>query len=195
MRTLEQAGAYRHGHFVNAEGKHSSHYFKIPIAFHFYDNARVLGVGLSRRFRTDAATARMIPHLAIVSPSADGIPVAFSIRDALGAEQIYWATREDGKRRFPSYLETLKINPCLVVDDIVKSGSTLRETFRLLKHIGATVVGCGVIVKFAAAPAEIDGVPIKSLVEFDSPIYNSFGEWQAAEGESAANPPETVAEF
>ena len=193
MRILRDTGGYRHGHFTSADGKHSSHYFKIPITFHRYDNARVLAVGLSRKFRMDASVASLLPRVAVVSPSADGIPIAFSIREALNAAQIYWATRENSQRRFPDYLKTLKINPCIVVDDIVRSGSTLRETFDLLTDLGAAVIGCGAIVKFADAPKQINGIEIKSLVEFDSPIYNTLKEWQTRDGNDA--PAETIVEF
>ena len=194
MKVLRESGAYRYGNFVSRNGRHSSHYFKVPIAFHIYDNARVLAVGLSRKFRMDMSVSRLLPRVAVVSPSADGIPIAFSLREALSAEQIYWAGRgEDGKRQFPAYLETLKLHPCIIVDDIVRSGSTLRETYALLKDLGTDVIGFGTIVKFKNAPPEIEGIEIKSLVEFDSPIYSSTEEWQSADGNDA--PPESIIEF
>ncbi len=193
MQILQKTNAYRYGHFVSRRGRHSSHYFKVPMAFHYSDNAKILAVGLSRKFRMDKTVASHLPHIAVVSPSADGIPVAFSIRDALSGEQIYWATREDGMRRFPEYLESFKFNPCIVVEDIVKSGSSLRETYKLLTALGAKVVGFGAIVKFKTAPSEIEGIEIKSLVEFDSPIYDSLEEWQAVENSDA--PVEQIAAF
>ncbi len=141
----------------------------------------------------DASVASLLPRVAVVSPSADGIPIAFSIREALGAQQIYWATRENSARRFPDYLKTLNINPCIVVDDIVSSGSSLRETHDLLTDLGAAVIGFGAIVKFESAPKEINGIEIKSLVEFDSPIYSTLEEWQTRDGNDA--PPEMIVEF
>lgn len=193
MQILEKTGAYRFGHFVSRNGQHSSHYFKVPRAFHFSDNARVLAVGLSRKFRMDTNISRAVPRISIASPSADGIPVAFSIRDALNAEQIYWAGRENGKMVLPDYLNTFSLHPCIIVDDIVRSGSTLRETRKLLNGLGAEVIGFGAIVKFKNAPAEIEGIEIKSLIEFDSPIYGSYEEWKAAEGNDS--PEEQIVEF
>lgn len=185
MQILKKTGAYRFGHFVSGGGRHSSHYFKVPKAFHFSDNARVLAVGLSRKFRMDSTISRTLPQVSVVSPSADGIPVAFSMRDALDAEQIYWAGRENGKRQFPAYLESFQINPCIVVDDIVRSGSTLRETHKLLTELGAKVIGFGAIVRFENAPRELEGIEIKSLVEFSSPIYETLDKWRMAEGGNA----------
>ena len=162
------------------------------MAFHFSDNARVLAVGLSRKFRMDTNISRAVPKISVVCPSADGIPVVFSIRDALNAEQIYWAGRENGKRKFPDYLENFKINPCIIVEDIVKSGSSLRETHKLLTDIGAKIIGFGTIVRFENAPKEIEGIEIKSLVEFDSPIYDSHEDWKNAEGNDAPEEKVTV---
>ena len=192
MQILQKTNAYRCGHFVSEKGRHSSHYFKIPMTFHFSDNAKILAVGLSRKFRMDKNVASHLPRIAVVSPSADGLPVAFSIRDALSGEQIYWATRESGKRQFPEYIKDFDINPCIVVDDIVRSGSTLYETYRLLTDLGAKVIGFGAIVKFETASKEIEGIQIKSLVEFDSPIYDSLEEWQTAESSDAPAEPINV---
>ena len=193
MDILRTTNAYRHGHFVSQGGRHSSHYFKVPTAFHISDTARILAVALSRKFRMDRNVASLLPHIAVVSPSADGIPVAFSIRDALGGEQIYWAARENGVRQFPDYIKNFKIKPCLVVDDIVRSGSTLRETHKLLTDLGASVIGFGAIVKFQTSPKEIEGIEVKSLVEFDSPIYDTLAEWRTADGSDA--PAENIIEF
>ena len=193
LQILSKTNAYRYGHFVSQSGRHSSHYFKVPMAFHTSDNARILAVGLSRKFRMDRITAGLLPHIAVVSPSADGIPVAFSLRDALDGKQIYWATRENGRRKFPDYIKNFKIKPCIIVDDIIRSGSTFRETHRLLTDLGATVVGFGAIVKFQTAPEEIEGIEIKSLVEFDSPIYDTLNEWKSADENDA--PEEKIVEF
>jgi len=41
-----------------------------------------------------------------------------------------------------------------------------------VKSLGAPVLGCGAIVRFTTAPEEVDGVPIKSLVEFEEHFYD-----------------------
>ncbi|MDQ2976143.1 MAG: phosphoribosyltransferase, partial [Acidobacteriota bacterium] len=104
MQILKRTGAFREGHFVYPNGKHSPHYFQMPLAFRYYDTARVLAVGLSRKFRVDRDISSQLPKVAIISPSSGGIPVAFGVRDALSAEQIYWAEQEGGKRMFRQYI-------------------------------------------------------------------------------------------
>jgi orotate phosphoribosyltransferase len=173
MQILKRTGAYREGHFIYPSGKHTPHYFQMPLAFRYYDTARVLAVALSRKFRIDRDISSQLPKIAVISPSSGGIPVAFGVREALNAEQIYWAEREEGKRMFRQYVNQGEINPCIIVDDIIRSGGAIEETVKLVEELGAKVIGCGAIVRFASAPESIGEVPIKSLIEFDSKMYDS----------------------
>ena len=190
MQILESTGAYRQGHFVYPTGKHASCYFQMPLAFRYYDNSRVLSVGLSRKFRMDKSISSRLPKVSVISPSPGGIPVAFAVREALGAEQIYWAEIENGERRFRQYLKDGEIYPCIIVDDLIRSGKAITETVELVQSMGAEVIGCGAIVRFEDAPAEINGIRIQSLTEFDCNFYDTEEEWKAAEGNDS--PAETV---
>ena len=173
MNMLKRTGAYREGHFIYPSGKHTPHYFQMPLAFRLYDTARVLAVALSRKFRIEKEISSMLPKIAVIAPGAGGIPVAFGVREALNAQQIYWAEREDDKRMFRQYVNQGDINPCVIVDDIIRSGGALQETAALVRSLGAQVIGCGAIVRFKNAPAELDGIEIKSLVEFDAKFYDT----------------------
>jgi orotate phosphoribosyltransferase len=173
MQILKRTGAFREGHFVYPTGKHTAHYFQMPLAFRYYDTARVLAVALSRKFRIERDIASQLPKVAIISPSSGGIPVAFGVRDALNAEQIYWAEQENGKRLFRQYVNQGEINPCIIVDDIIRSGNAIEETVELVRSLGAPITGCGAIVRFSSAHEAADGVPIKSLVEYDEKFYDS----------------------
>lgn len=174
MQILKRTGAFREGHFVYPNGKHSPHYFQMPLAFRYYDTARVLAVALSRKFRLDKDISSQLPKVSVISPSSGGIPVAFGVRDALNAEQIYWAEQErSGERMFRQYVNQGEVNPCIIVDDIIRSGNAIEETVELVKSLGARIIGCGAIVRFDSAPSEVEGVPIKSLVDFNAQMYET----------------------
>jgi len=173
MQILQRTGAFREGHFEYPNKKHSPHYFQMPLAFRYYDTARVLAVALSRKFRLEKDISSQLPKVSIISPSSGGIPVAFGVRDALNAEQIYWAEQEQGERQFRQYVNQGEVNPCIIVDDIIRSGHAINDTVRLVKQMGARIIGCGAIVRFESAPEEIEGVPIKSLISFDVKMYES----------------------
>src|SRR4029077_6194457 len=176
MQILKRTGAFREGHFVYPNGKHTPHYFHMPLAFRYYDTARVLAVPLSRKFRLERDISSHLPKVSIISPSSGGIPVAFGVRDALNAEQIYWAEQEGGKRMFRQYVNQGEINPCIIVDDIIRSGHAIEETVELVKSLGAPIIGCGAIVRFTSPPHIFTRVPLNSLVEFDEKYYNSAAE-------------------
>lgn len=186
MGILQNTGAYRKGHFIYPNGKHASHYFQMPLAFRYYDNARILSVGLSRLFRMEKSIASQLPKVSVISPSPGGIMVAFGVREALSAEQIYWAEMEDGKRQFRQYMAESNVHPAIIVDDILRSGRAVQETFDLCKEIGTEVIGCGVIAKFEDAPNEFNGIPVKSLLSFDVNFYENEGEWKTSRSASAA---------
>lgn len=192
MDILKKTEAYRQGHFVYRNGKRASHYFQMPLALRFYDNAKVLAVGLSRKFRMNKYISQHLPKVAMISPSAGGIPVAFGVREALGAEQIYWTEMEDGKKQFRQYIEKGDFDECIIVDDIIRSGQTMREAFELVEDFGARVIGFGSIVKLTTAPVEINGIKPQALLEFDCKFYDTAEEWKAAEGSDI---PEEIVRF
>ena len=193
MEILTKTGAYRKGHFLYPNGKHASHYFQMPLAFRYYDNARILSVGLSRLFRMEKSIASQLPKVSVISPSPGGIMVAFGVREALTAEQIYWAEMEDGKRQFRQFLGEGDVHPAIIVDDILRSGRAIEETIRLCKEIGTEVIGLGAIVRFEDSPSEFEGVPVKSLLTFDVNFYQTEEEWKHSR--SASNAEEEKVRF
>jgi orotate phosphoribosyltransferase len=184
MEILTKTDAYRKGHFVYPNGKHASHYFQMPLAFRYYDNARILSVGLSRMFRMEKSIASQLPKVSVISPSPGGIMVAFGVREALTAEQIYWAEMEEGRRQFRQFLSDGEVHPAIIVDDILRSGKAMQETFDLCKEIGTEVIGCGAIVRFDDSPDEFNGVPVKSLLSFDVNFYQTEAEWKSSRSAS-----------
>ena len=178
MQILEKTNAYRKGHFIYPNGKHASHYFQMPLAFRYYDNARILSVGLSRLFRMEKAISSRLPKISVISPSPGGIMVAFGVREALGAEQIYWAEMEEGTRQFRQYITEGDVHPAIIVDDILRSGRAISETIKLVNDLGAEVIGIGTIVRFEDSPEEFEGIPVKSLAKFDVNFYENEEEWR-----------------
>src|SRR5437016_5819003 len=91
MQILKRTGAFREGHFIYPNGKHTAHYFQMPLAFRYYDTARVLYVAASRKFRVTRDIASQLSKVGIMRQCSCGIPVVFGVRDARSARQIYRA--------------------------------------------------------------------------------------------------------
>ena len=186
MAILKKTGAYRKGHFVYPNGKHASHYFQMPLAFRYYDNARILSVGLSRMFRMEKSISSRLPKVSVISPSPGGIMVAFGVREALSAEQIYWAEMEGGKRQFRQYMSESDVHPVIIVDDIIRSGRAIAETVELCKEINTEVIGIGAIARFEDSAQDFGCIPVKTLLSFDVNFYETEEEWKTSRSASEA---------
>ena len=167
---LRSTGAMREGHFEFPNGLHSGHYFQMPLAMRYHGNARVLNVALSRLLRREPEVMAALPDCAVVAPAAGGIPVAFGIREALDADQIFWAEKEDGRYYFRQYLDARGIK-CILVDDIVRSGKVISHMVELIRQVGAEVIAVGSLVHFKDAHIELGDLPYYWLLDVDCNFY------------------------
>lgn len=167
---LGETGALRQGHFEFPTGQHSSHYFQMPLAMRYHGNARVFNVALSRLLRREPEVLAALPACAIVAPAAGGIPVAFGVREALNADQIFWAEKENGSYYFRQYLDARGLK-CILVDDVVRSGKVITLMIDLIRKAGAEVVAIGSLVHFKDAHFDSGNIPYYSLLDVDSGFY------------------------
>ncbi|HET8678182.1 MAG TPA: phosphoribosyltransferase [Blastocatellia bacterium] len=167
---LRETGAMREGHFEFPNGLHSGHYFQMPLAMRYHGNARVLNVALSRLLRREPEVLAALPDCAVVAPAAGGIPVAFGIREALDADQIFWAEKEEGRYYFRQYLDARGMK-CILVDDIVRSGKVISHMLELIRQAGAEIVAVGSLVHFKDAHIDLGEVPYYWLLDVDCQFY------------------------
>ena len=171
---LRQTGALRRGHFRYPNGVHSEEYLQVPLAMRYFQHQKTLSVGLSRLVRANPEIRAIIPELSIVAPATGGLPVAYTLCEALRARQVYWA--EDPVRgspmRFRQFIEQTPGEKVLLVDDILRSGSRLSELKALLESNGAEVVGLAVIA-YQPNPetADFAGLPFYYLAKLDVSYY------------------------
>src|SRR5580693_531669 len=145
---LRETGGLREGHFEYTNGLHANEYLQVALSMRYYQTAKILSVGLSRKLRANSEIRAMIPELSIVAPATAGLPVAYGICEALRARQVYWAERgqESEALRFRQYMEPVPGEEVVLVDDILRTGSKLAELKNLLEDKGAKVVGVAVII-------------------------------------------------
>ncbi|MBI3651653.1 MAG: hypothetical protein HY231_11605 [Acidobacteria bacterium] len=178
MAMLRDTGALREGRFQYANGTQTRYYFQMPLAMRYHGNARVFNVALSRMFRKEPEVLAALPNCAVVAPSAGGIPVAFGIREALNADQIFWAEKTtDGSFQFRQYFDVKGLK-CILVDDMVRSGSVMSRVVNFIHDAGAEVVACGSLVRFHDAKLDIGDIPYFTLLDIDVKFYQP-DEWPA----------------
>jgi len=172
---LRETGALRDGHFEYANGMHANEYLQVALAFRYYQHAKVLSVGLSRRLRADPVIRAMIKELSIVCPNnTAGLPIGYGVSEALRVHQTYWAEKdsETEPMRFRQFLEPHKGEKVLLVDDVLRTGKRLTELRALLESKGAEVVGLAVAV-YQPNPtiADFGNLPLFYLAKMDAMYY------------------------
>jgi orotate phosphoribosyltransferase len=174
VRVLRETGALRDGHFEYTNGLHSNEYLQVPLAMRYYQHARMLSVGLSRRLRENAEIRAIIPELSIVAPANAGLPVAYGVCEALRARQVYWAENEKESQplHFRQFLEQQEGEQVVLVDDILRSGSKLHEMKKLLESRGARVVAMAVIIYQPIPDArDFGALPLYYLARLNASYY------------------------
>jgi orotate phosphoribosyltransferase len=171
---LRETGALRDGHFQYASGMHSDEYLQVALAFRYYQYAKILSVGLSRRLRADTEIRAMIKELSIVCPNTGGLPVAYGVCEALRAHQVYWAEQDTdaSPMRFRQFVQPARGEKVLLVDDILRSGRRLTELRKLVESYGANIVGLAVAV-YQPNPsvAQFEGIPLYYLAKMEASYY------------------------
>lgn len=174
MALLRESGALRDGHFEYPGGVHANEYLQVALAFRYFQNAKILSVGLSRRLRADPELRAIIKELSIVCPATGGLPIAYGLSEALRVHQVYWAEpdSDDKSLRFRQYLQQTPGEKVLLVDDILRSGRRLTQLRQLVESNGATVVGIAVAI-YQPNPdlADFGSLPLFYLAKMDAIYY------------------------
>lgn len=105
----------------------------------------------------------------VVGIGTSGIPMATMVAEELGAEFAifhgYDSHKEKEKQRgiFSHNFGNVAGKRCIIVDDVMSSGSTITDVIDQLRDTGADPVGVAVIVDKKNTDA-VDDVPVCSLV-------------------------------
>lgn len=174
LALLRETGALRDGHFEYPGGVHANEYLQMALAFRYFQNAKILSVGLSRRLRANPEIHAMIKELSIVCPAIGGLPIAYGLSEALRVHQVYWAEQEsdDKPLRFRQYLQQTPGEKVLLVDDILRSGRRLTQLRQLVESNGATVVGIAVaLYQPSPSVADFSPLPLFYLAKMNAVYY------------------------
>jgi orotate phosphoribosyltransferase len=170
LATLERIGALKRGHFLLASGRHSDQYVeKFDL--------------LRQPEATQTACAALIEELGddalvdvIVGPTTGGILLAFEIARQLSLPAAYAERLSDGANERAFKRGTL-FEPgatALVVDDILTTGGSVRETLRALEARDVAVQAVAVLVDRSGGAVDF-GVPLHSLTRLE------IATWDAAD--------------
>ncbi|HUZ00873.1 MAG TPA: orotate phosphoribosyltransferase [Thermomicrobiaceae bacterium] len=164
-QTLREVGALKDGHFVLTSGRHSDRY--------------VEKFDLLRRPRTTELVCHELVSLVaplkpsvVAGPTTGGILLAFEIARQLGVAAAYAERSGRGAER--EFRRGTTFSPgsrVLVVDDIVTTGGSVRETLDALARHEVDVVGVAVLVDRSGGQVDF-GVPVSALSQLIIPSWD-----------------------
>ena len=164
LEVFESAGAVLRGHFILTSGLRSPVFLQKARVFMHPDKTEVLCKALAEKIRARVDG----PIDFVVGPAVGGIIPAYETSRHLGAPAI-WVEREDGVFKLRRF-EIEKGARVVIIEDIVTTGLSIRETVESLKALGAEVLAAGCLIDRSAGKAEV-GVPLVSLAEYEVPAY------------------------
>ncbi len=179
IETFKSTGALLEGHFILSSGLHSSIYLQSAIALESTTVAMEFGAAIAERFRTQQIET-------VASPAIGGIVIGYEVARQLGA-QFIWTEREEGRMTLRRGFKVNDGEQVLVVEDVITTGGSTRETIETLSRAGAKVVAAASIIDRSGGKADV-GVPLVSLAAIDVLAVDSSACNLCKRGEPATKP-------
>jgi orotate phosphoribosyltransferase len=163
LETYKQTGALLTGHFLLSSGLHSEQYLQSALVLQQPDIATKLCAALAEHFRDQRIEV-------VIAPALGGVFVSHETARALGVRALF-AERVNGELTLRRGFMIKPGERVLVVEDVITTGKSTRETISVVKKAGGVVVAAGSLVDRSGGKADI-GVPYRSLVTLDVPTYS-----------------------
>jgi orotate phosphoribosyltransferase len=177
---FRRVGALLEGHFRLTSGLHSPGYLQCALVLQHPREAETCGVAIAERVRGLGAQT-------VLSPALGGIVIGQEVARALGIRAIF-AERQDGALTLRRGFTLAPGEKVLVVEDVVTTGGSTRETIDVARAAGAQVVGAAAIIDRSpsalstrsgqassgqAGPGPSLDVPFHALATVSLPAYQS----------------------
>lgn len=175
---FRDAGAVLEGHFILTSGLRSPVFLQKARVFMHADKTEKLCKALAGKIRNEVKGK--IDY--VVGPAIGGLIPAYETSRHLHVPAV-WVERDHGKFRLRRF-EMEKGARVVIVEDIVTTGLSIRETIECLRDLGAEVVAAACIIDRSAGRTDV-GVPLITLAEYEVPAYPA----DALPPELAAIPP------
>jgi orotate phosphoribosyltransferase len=166
LETLRASGALKDGHFLLSSGRHSGQYIEKFDLLRRPDETSNACRLIAERFRGSIIDV-------VVGPTTGGVILAFELARQLGVEAAYAERASDGGtgrefRRGTTFRPGARV---LVVDDILTTGGSVRETLAALRDHPVVVEAVAVLVDRSGGSVPIDA-PLVALATMNFETWN-----------------------
>lgn len=162
LALFRRSGALLEGHFRLSSGLHSTGYLQCALVLSYPRDAEAIGAALATRVRAFGATT-------VLSPALGGIVIGQEVARALNVRAVF-AERQDGILTLRRGFTLGPEDKVLVVEDVVTTAGSTRETIAVAQQHGATVVGACSIVDRSGGTHGLQ-LPYAALLPMSLPTY------------------------
>jgi orotate phosphoribosyltransferase len=159
---FRRSSALLEGHFLLSSGLHSPGYLQCALVLQRPTDATALGSALAERVKE-------LRVATVLSPALGGIIIGHEVARALGGRALF-AEREGGVLTLRRGFSLAPAERVLVVEDVVTTGLSTKETVQVARAAGAEVVAAAAIIDRSGGAVNLD-VPLHALAELRLPTY------------------------
>ena len=163
IQKFKDTGALLEGHFLLSSGLHSSAYLQCAIALQNTKDAVEFGAAIAAHFGENSIET-------VASPAIGGLVIGYEVARQLGVRFI-WTEREGGRMTLRRGFTVKEGERVLVVEDVITTGGSTRDTIEALRTAGAEVVAGASIIDRSGGQADV-GVPRFSLATLSVPALS-----------------------
>ncbi len=164
LAVFREAGAILEGHFILTSGLRSPIFLQKARVFMHADKTEKLCKALAEKIKA----ANLGPIDYVVGPAIGGLIPSYETSRHLGVPSV-WVERENGVFRLRRF-DVPKGARVVIVEDIVTTGLSIRETIECMKELDIEVVAAACIVDRSAGKADV-GTKLIALAEYEVPAY------------------------
>lgn len=155
LETFRKYGALLEGHFILSSGLHSDRYVQCALVLQHPRVAEQLCSEIAAKLRHVGASV-------VAAPALGGILVAHEVARALGVRALF-TERQDGVMTLRRGFSLRPGEPTLVVEDVITTGLSTRETIACVEQAGGKVVAAGALIDRSGGKADL-GLPDAALL-------------------------------
>jgi orotate phosphoribosyltransferase len=167
LNEFRKVGALLEGHFILSSGRRSPVFLQKALVFSEPKTTERLCAALARKLAAQFGRIDVV-----VGPAVGGLIPGYETARQLGCRSIY-TEREGGVMSLRRGFTVGAGDRVIIVEDIVTTGISMRETLEALKGVGANVIGAACIVDRSNGKADVGGLKLCSLAAVDFPDYDA----------------------
>lgn len=180
MALFEETGALMRGHFVLTSGLHSPNYLQCALVLQHTQHAETLGRAIADQYRDRRIST-------VVAPAIGGIVIGHEAARSLGARSLFTEREGNGEMVLRRGFTLGEDERVLVVEDVITTGGSTRETIEAVIGAGGKVIAAASIIDRSGGTADV-GVPRSALATLKVETYDSNSCPLCAEGSTPVKP-------